>query len=89
MTRGRHNLFGLVAGQPAKVPCSAGTPLERCGRADAYASALSAEHPGMHYTRTDALRIILAKPLPPLSPDAGEPAKPDPTSKPRKSKQRP
>ena len=34
-------------------------------RADAYGEALSAEHPGMHYTRTDAVRIILAKHLPP------------------------
>jgi hypothetical protein len=58
-------------------------------RADAYAAALSAEHPGMHYTRTDAVRIILAKHLPPLPPEADEPAKPGPASKPRKPKPRP
>jgi hypothetical protein len=63
-------------------------PTELVRRADAYAAALAAEHPGMNYTRTDALRIILAKHLPPLPPDAVEPAKPDPTPKPRKPKQR-
>jgi hypothetical protein len=58
-------------------------------RADAYAAILTAEHPGMQYTRTDAARIILAKHLPPLPPEADEPAKSSPASKPRKPKPRP
>lgn len=45
-------------------------------RADAYAAALSADHPGMNFTRTDALRIVLAKHLPPLPSEATEPEKP-------------
>jgi hypothetical protein len=64
-------------------------PTELIRRADAYADALAAEHPGMMYTRTDAIRIILAKHLPPLPPEADEPAKPGPASKPRKPKPRP
>jgi len=58
-------------------------------RADAYAAVLSAEHPGMHYTRTDAVRIILAKHLPPLPPESDEPAQSSPASKPRKPRSRP
>jgi hypothetical protein len=64
-------------------------PTELIRRADAYAEALAAEHPGMMYTRTDAIRIILAKHLPPLPPEAKEASKPEPTSKPRKPKPRP
>ena len=58
-------------------------------RADAYAAALTIEHPGMHYTRTDAVRVILAKHLPPLPSEADEPAQPGPASKPRKPRSRP
>jgi len=64
-------------------------PTELIRRADAYAEALAAEHPGMMYTRTDAIRIILAKHLPPLPLEADEPAQPDPASKPRKARSRP
>lgn len=54
-------------------------PLDIITRADAYAAQLSAEHPGMSYTRTDAIRIILATHLPPLP--ALPTAKPTDTSK--------
>lgn len=42
-------------------------------RADAYALSLSAEHPGMRFTRTDAIRMILTLHLPP---DPEAPAEP-------------
>jgi hypothetical protein len=62
-------------------------PMDIVRRADAYAAALSAEHPGMTFTRTDAMRIILAKHLPPL-PDTEQRPAPEPASPPRKPKQR-
>lgn len=62
-------------------------PMDIVRRADAYAAALSTEHPGMIYTRTDAMRIILAKHLPPL-PDAEQRPVPEPAPKPRKPKPR-
>src|SRR5689334_19582948 len=40
-------------------------PLSIIERADAYAAQLAAEHPGLQITRTDAMRMILAKHLPP------------------------
>jgi hypothetical protein len=62
-------------------------PTEMIRRADAYAAALAKEHPGMIYTRTDALRIILAKHLPPVPPeDVEEPSKAEPPPKARKAK---
>jgi hypothetical protein len=57
-------------------------PLSIIQRADEYAAELAAEHPGLQITRTDAMRMVLAKHLPPLA------AKPSPsttaTSKPAK-----
>jgi hypothetical protein len=55
-------------------------PTEAIRRADAFAASLSTEHPGMIFTRTDAMRIILVKHLPPL-PASAEPA-PEPASTP-------
>ena len=43
-------------------------------RADAYSARLSAEHPGMRFTRTDAIRMILTLHL---APDPEAPALPD------------
>jgi hypothetical protein len=55
-------------------------PTEAIRRADAYAASLSAEHPGMIFTRTDAMRIILVKHLPPFS--ASSEPEPEPASTP-------
>ncbi|HLM76486.1 MAG TPA: hypothetical protein VK459_27470 [Polyangiaceae bacterium] len=42
-------------------------PEELLLRADALAEQLTDENPGMSYTRADAIRITLARHLPPLS----------------------
>jgi hypothetical protein len=53
-------------------------PLSVVQRADRYAAQLARETPGLQVTRTDVMRIILAKHLP-LMPD--DPA-PEPSDKP-------
>lgn len=60
-------------------------PVSLIERADFYASELAKEHPGLQITRTDAMRMILAKHLP-LVPSASESksTKPSP-SKPSQS----
>jgi hypothetical protein len=47
-------------------------PLSIALRADQYAAQLARETPGLQVTRSDAMRIILAKHLP-LMPDEPEP----------------
>jgi hypothetical protein len=74
---------------PDAVQVGIRLPLDIVRRADAYAAALGVEHPGLTFTRTDAIRLILAKHLPPLPPEPDEPAKSSPASKPRKPRSRP
>lgn len=74
---------------PDAVQVGIRLPLDLVRRADAYAAALGVEHPGLSFTRTDAIRLILAKHLPLLPPEVDEPAKPGPASKHSKPKPRP
>ena len=57
-------MVGRKKGESA--PIGVRLPPEVIDRADAYAEQLGREHLGMSYTRTDAIRIILATHLPPL-----------------------
>ena len=58
------DMVGRKKGETA--PIGVRLPPDVIDRADAYAEQLGREHPGMSYTRTDAIRIILATYLPPL-----------------------
>ena len=69
-------------------------PASLVRRADAYSARLEGEHPGMRFTRSDAIRMILTLHLPPdpdapaVTPPAGpagaKSAKPAKTSSPAK-----
>jgi hypothetical protein len=56
-------------------------PVDLVRRADAFAARLMRENPGMRYTRTDAIRIILARHLPEDEMAAAPSADPKPSKR--------